>query len=168
MKKIAFVFMLLSFMACKPESSYNCNINGIWIPQMINWEDGSFNTFYFYNDTSFIMLSSTQKQIKDSIFFQVEPGFVLKQGTFISLNSIKAEIKSHVLYRFITLPGDTTPSTLLKESLTLVKEGKNIVSFEYNGSKYIRTSKYTSQSANTIKNLATKMAPDLKKEYGIN
>jgi hypothetical protein len=168
MKKITFVFILLSLIACKPESSYKSNINGIWVPQMINWKDGSFNTFYFYNDTSFIMLSSTQKQIKDSIYFQVEPGFILKQGSVISLDSSKAEINSRVLYRFITLPGDTTPSSLIKENIPLVKEGENVASFEYIGVKYIRTSKYTSQSVNTIKNLATKMATDLKKEYGIN
>ena len=167
MKRITFVFILLSFIACKPESSYKSDINGIWVPQMINWEDGSFNTFYFYNDTSFIMLSSTQKNINDSIFFQAEPGFILKQGVLMNLDGNKSDISSHVLYRFITLPGDTTPSALIKENLSLATEGRYVTSFEYVGVKYIRTNKFTNQSVSNIKNLATKMAPDLKKEYKI-
>lgn len=167
MRNIAFVFILLSFMACKVEEPLKPIINGIWVPEMINWEDGNFNTFYVYNDTSFIILSSTQKYLNDSMFFLAEPGFVLKQGAVINLDSIKADINSRVLYRFITLPGDTTPSALINESLSLVTEGWNVSSFEYKGVNYVRTDKYTSQSINTIKNLATKMVPDLKREYGI-
>lgn len=167
MRKIAFVFILLSFVTCKTEEPYKPNINGIWVPESINWEAGSFSTFYLYNDTSFILLSSTQKYIDDSIFFQAEPGFILRQGAVISIDSSKAEINSRVLYRFITLPGETTPSALINENLSLMTEGRNIASFEYKGVKYVRTNKYTSQSVSTIKNLATKMAPDLKKEYGI-
>jgi hypothetical protein len=167
MKKIAFVFIFILFTACKTEHSNKPSLIGVWIPQIINWKDGNFNTLYFYNDTSLLILSSTQKYLNDSIFFQAEPGFVLKYGTVISSDSSKAEINSQVLYRFITLPGDNTPSAIVNESLSLVTKDKNVASFEYQCLRYVRTNRYTNQSVKNIKDIATKMVPDLKKEYGI-
>jgi hypothetical protein len=167
MKGISIIFIFLLFASCNTGESFLSSINGIWIPNEINWVDGNFNTIYFYHDTSFIIISSTQKNICDSIYFQAEPGFNIRQGKIIEFDLHRAETLSQTLYRYFTLPGDSTPSCLIRTTLLFDLKGKNITSLTFLGVKYERTYKYTSRSVTTIENIASKMIPELKMKYGI-
>ena len=159
MKKAIFILTILSLISC---SSRISNISGIWIPQSVDWDDGTFETFYFYNDTSLIILSSTQGYFNDSIFFQAEPGFALSEGKIISSKRDFIEIESRVIYRFFTPPGAApVPTAWVKENLTLSYKKDSIFSFDYEDEKYIKTNRYRSQDVERIKNIAVKTVHDI-------
>ena len=163
MKKTIFILIILSLISC---SSKKSDINGIWIPQSVDWSDGIFKTFYFYNDTSLIILLSTQKYINDTIYFEAEPGFALSEGKIISLNRNFIEIESRVIYRYFTLPGESPiPTAWVKENLTLSYKKDSLISFDYKDEKYTKTNRYRSQNVEGIKDIAVKMVPDIKKTY---
>jgi hypothetical protein len=149
------IWILLS--ACQQTTTNKSLFNGIWIPEKINWMDGNFETFFISNDTSLTLLSSTQKLINDSIYFQAEPGFIFRHGIIRVRESGKFEITYRILYRFISLPGDTTPSKIIKEDVSHSKDLNQIVKLTYKGVNYIKTTDYTRQSEKTIKSIATKM-----------
>jgi hypothetical protein len=168
MKNTVAFFVCLIVISCNTTSKNNLKIEGFWIPETVNWEDGSFNTFYFYNDTAFLLLSSTQKLINDSIYFQSESGFVLKQGSFKIRSKISAEIRFRTLYRLIHIEGDTIPSTLSNDWLILNVKDQRIKSFLFAKVRYLQTFKFDDTSRKTINSFLIKLVPNIKKEFGLD
>jgi hypothetical protein len=168
MNKYLLGLIIVLAIACSSGSKMHLRSDEFWIPDSSSWLNGNFNTFYFINDTSFILLSSTQSLIRDSIYFQIEPGFILRQGSIIKQNPNEIEIAFRVLYRFITIPGDSTPSTVIKANLPLNGQDQKSTYFEFEGIKYSKTLRYTNNSVKAIRSIASKMVPDLKKEFGLD
>lgn len=160
--------MCIFLTCCTIERQKENNIYGIWVPEDINWSDGSFETFYFFNDTSYIILTSTQKIIQDSIYFETEPGLILNSGTMYVNNNKTIELKGRILYRFINLSGEATPTNIIKSSIKLNTNGSFIKSFNYGNVKFIKTSKYTKQSVNSIKSISIKMVENINRKHNMN
>jgi hypothetical protein len=74
-------------------------------------------------------------------------------------------VKNSVIYYYTFIKSDEEP--VWSGLLTLATKDKDVAYFEYKFLRYMRTNKYTSQSVKNIKDIATRMVPDLKKEYGI-
>ena len=78
-----------------------------WIPKKINWKEGSFETYYFYNDSCFVKITSTQSKIKnDSIIFMREPGYILHKGKYsINKENSLISLSYQLFYRTFKLTG---------------------------------------------------------------
>lgn len=160
MKKAIFILSILALISCSSKIS---DISGTWIPQSVDWDDGNFRTFYFCNDTSLIILSSTQKYINDTMYFEAEPGFALSEGKIIAVKRDLIEIESRVIYRYFTPPGEApVPTAWVKENLTLSYKKDSVISFHYKDEKYIKTNRYSPQNVERIKNIAVTMVPYIK------
>ncbi len=90
---LVFIFLYSCSQTAKPSTTKLSNkliteLKGIWIPETINWTNGDFDTYYFPNDSSVIIISSVQRKTGDSIYFNSEEGFNIKKGAFaLSLDS---------------------------------------------------------------------------------
>ncbi|MEP7197468.1 MAG: hypothetical protein ABI851_13180 [Saprospiraceae bacterium] len=151
MKSLYILFLI--FAACNSQQKYKMHFaNGIFIPTKIDWNDGNFKTIYVYNDSSFILINSTQKLIRDSIYFEAEPGYSLYKCV-VKENHNKTIVVSEKLYSFISSP--------FKENLldTLdVEVNNNIIIIDRQ--KFQLTNKYTCKSAETIKGLVSNYPED--------
>lgn len=81
-----FLIIILILLGCN-ENQAPEKLEGIWIPETIDWKDGSFK-FLRMHDTSFIQISATQsKDDKDSIYFMVEPGLNFTASRIKAINN---------------------------------------------------------------------------------
>jgi hypothetical protein len=159
------ILLALGFFSCSNPQENIVNLNGIWIPKSIDWEEGSFEIFYVYNDTCFAKIASTQVLVEsDSISFMSEPGFILSDGKLKS-NEKNVAISYRILYRFINIEGEKIPSNIITDTLKLKKEKDSVTSFNYQNKDYIRTDYFTTESKERMKSIATKFATKLKEEY---
>ncbi len=158
--KVIYYSLIIGAIFVSCNTKQQLRLKGIWIPEEVNWEDGSFETFYFYNDSDFILLSSTQKSINASIYFQAEPGFRLSDGRFEDIES-KGLITFTTLYTFIKLPGEEIPIKPITAELILSIKENEVVSFQYRGIRFIKTHKYTHKSVQAIEAMRVKMVPQL-------
>jgi hypothetical protein len=169
MKKILY-FLFVSF-AIASNSNGQFKVSDLssssWIPSNIKWDSknyfqASFETFYFYNDSEFVKIASTQSLAKkDSINFRAEPGFILYQGTFsFSKDGKGVTLKYRRLYRTFEVSGEKLPSEyIFEKALLLTKEKKKIISIK--DKQYLKTNKFTKQSLNSIKDLIEKFLPSI-------
>lgn len=138
-------------------------LKGIWMPEKINWQDGDFDTYYFPNDSSVIIISSTQKRINDSILFNTEEGFNLMKGSLSFSSDSSIETKPKTLYRFIKLVDSAGREVFLDTSVILIKPIQAQNELWINKTLYIRASQYTEQSKQDVINIATKMVSEIEK-----
>jgi hypothetical protein len=163
--RFVLILIALCFFSCSNPQENIVTLKGLWIPKSINWEEGSFEIFYVYNDTCFAKVASTQVLLEnDSISFMSEPGFILSDGKLKS-NKKYVAISYRILYRFIKIKGEKIPSNIITETLKLKKEKDSVTSFNYQNKDFIRTDYFTMDSKERIKSIATKFASKLKEEY---
>lgn len=149
MKKILFLSYVI-FCSCSSHDNSIQNLEGIWIPKSIPWPNGNFKTLCFLEDSSFSVFISTQKLIKDSIYFQAEPGFTFSKGRILDYNGDRLTVTCKVLYRYISMPGDVTPSKSTKENILVQNTSTNVTEIIYNDVTYIKALKYTNKSRKNI------------------
>ncbi|MCB0777168.1 MAG: hypothetical protein KDB99_12715 [Chitinophagaceae bacterium] len=139
-KWMIFLFAIANFFACKvsPEKEKNIKLSGCWIPQNIEWErpmkgdpeldEVTYSSFWTYSftDSEFIILSSTNTIIGDSIVFFSEPGYDLYHGYYTLKDSLViTEYKK--IYSFINFSLDSTSKktdTLLLKNDFLISDNK--------------------------------------------
>ena len=146
------------------------NISGIWIPNSFNWDQYNgcvFNTFYFYNKDNFVLLTSYQNLYNDSLYFQAEPGFNLRDGKIIRRENDYLIVKYRMLYRMFIPPGDTLPGKIIVDTIFVNRVGKNINSLLFNNKKYVKDSTYTKYSKHVIMSFPNDMIPAMKKKYNL-
>lgn len=132
------------------------NIKGIWIPRKVDWKDGSFETYYFKDDSTVVIISSVQKKLKDSILFNTESGFIIKKGEIKKINS-KFLITYRVIYRYVKIVGEG--NKLFTEKITIEPNGKSI---SINEVLYQPGDLYTKDSKERIEIMATRMVSDIE------
>jgi len=138
-------------------------LQGIWIPEKINWANGDFDTYYFPNDSSAIIISSVQRKTGDSIYFNAEEGFNIKKGTLsLSLDS-NILIKAHTIYQFVKMIDSAGNEIKSDTSIVLVLQKGSNKSIRLNNLTYVPAVEYTEESKQSIINIATKMVPDIEK-----
>jgi hypothetical protein len=156
-----FVFLSLLIFCCCGKSRKKENVNGIWIPEVVDWQEGSFNTYYIKDDTG-IIISSEQKMIKDSIYFRTEPGFNVMKGVLRPLADGKFLLPHRALYRFIKLPG-IKADEILADTISVVPSKDTAVRLSINGINFIQGRLYTRDSRESIISIVTEMVPDMEK-----
>lgn len=159
MKKIIVLSIILCNFGCNGKSQ---TLSGIWIPQTVNWKEGDFSNFYFLNDTSVVIIPSTQKKIKDSIYFETEPGFNLLKGSIKQTSLNTYLISSKAIYRFIKLP-DLTGNEIYIDTLHVIRQYNKIAKIKINSSFYVPGNLYTKKSKESIYSIVTKMVPEIEK-----
>lgn len=162
-QQILLSLVLIYFSACvKSQTSVNETMKYPYIPEKINWQEGSFETFYFYNDSSFVKIASTQTLTdKDSISFMSEPGFILYSGNY-SITKEKNEILLYyrLLYRTFKLTSENLPSEYISEKLLYNTTGGNII-IKAKGVPYNKTKKFTNESLHKLKDIIEKFLPSI-------
>ena len=139
-------------------------LSGIWIPVKVNWKEGDFNTYYFGPDSSVVIISSVQKKIKDSIYFNTEEGYNIQAGT-IKPESSKITIAStKMLYRFIKLSGFDYNKVFIDTIVKISRDGTALL--RINGELFHRANLYKTVSKEEIIGIATKTVPMMKKDPG--
>lgn len=115
-RQILLCIVLVYFSSCA-ESQIGVNdvMNYPWIPKQANGKDGSFETLYFYNDSSFLKITSTQVLTeKDSISFMSEPGFILYSGKYNVLKGTnEIALRYRLLHRTFRLTGKNCQAIIL-------------------------------------------------------
>jgi hypothetical protein len=154
-----FIFLSLLIICSCGKSQNKENLNGIWIPEVVAWEDGSFNTYHIQKDTVAI-IASMQKMIDDSIYFRAEPGYSLMKGVLSPVADRKYLLSHRALYRFIKLPGLPDVAT---DTISVVASNDTTIKLNINGINYIQARLYTDKSRELIITMATKMAPEMEK-----
>jgi hypothetical protein len=159
--------LFLGFFSCSNSSKEINDLNGVWIPKIIDWKDGSFETLYIYDDTSFVKLGSTNfLSKKDSIEFMIESGFNLSAGTLgISKNEF-VRLSYRIWYRNIKIVGEKLPSSIMNDSIA-VHHVKDSLVIKYSGKDYSRTSYITHEGYKKLKSIVKIVLPELKKESKI-
>lgn len=104
----------LLFTSCKFDST---PIQGIWIPEVIDWQSveipdinqtkkSSFHILDFEPSGVFFLFSSTQALDNDSIYFQSEPGIVICKGVWsVEKEDIKVEYRT--VYQTLKIDDDS-------------------------------------------------------------
>jgi|GEM_PF-5600482 len=148
------VLCMLCFLACMGQEKTVNRLNGFWIPESIDWKEGSFETFCFL-DSGFMKIASSQVRVaKDSISYFSEPGFIVNAGSFQTHENY-ITISHRVLYRFIGIVGENLPGDLITDTLWLKNKKDHTVSFSYQLTKYVQTSKINFESRERLKSIAT-------------
>ncbi|WP_276484149.1 hypothetical protein [Paraflavitalea pollutisoli] len=71
-----------------PKAKPAPSLNGTWIPEKINWKEGSFYSLLIQQDTSITLVAATSHKNKDgSIDFGTQPGFIVRHGTIIPVSN---------------------------------------------------------------------------------
>jgi hypothetical protein len=156
-----FVFLSLLIFCCCGKSKKMENVNGIWIPEVVDWKEGSFDTYYIKDDVV-IIISSEQKMIKDSICFRTEPGFNVMKGVLRPVADGKFLLPHRTLYRFIKLSG-VKADEFLTDTISVVPSKDTALRLSINGINFIQGRLYTRDSKESIIVIATKMVPDMEK-----
>jgi len=106
---------LFLFMACAQIGSEK-NIQGVWIPQKMNWEtpppefkipvsSASAVTLYFTSDSAFAMFGwLLYKTELDSLNAGLSDGFIVYKGTWQQLNREQLLIKYRIMQSTTTPP----------------------------------------------------------------
>jgi len=155
-------FLSFSFSSCV-HSQASLNIQSQpWIPRKVNWNEGSFETLYFYNDSCFIKIASTQVLTeKDSVNFMSEPGFILYSGKYSILKSGSEILLSYrLLYRAFKLTGEKLPSDYMSERLFVNTTDKGSV-IKMKDVPYIKGEKVTKESYQKLQDIIEKFLPTL-------
>lgn len=124
-------------------------LNGYWVPDSIDWAEGSFKILRI-QDTAFYQLASTNaKDEKDSIHFMVEPGVNLSGGT-VDLEGNRRSIRFQDLYKDIPLLSDQFPGVIKYDTLYIIRA--DTLHLFYQGKKYVRTDMIKQKSIVEISN----------------
>lgn len=158
MMKLVTISLAIVLFSCADKENKRTGLNGIWIPQNVNWKDGNFDTYYFPDDTSVVIISSVQKKIGDSILFRTEPGFNIKKGVVEALPNGQFKISYKFIYRFVKLT--TANADKVFEDTAKVMQPNQ--SLQINHILYQRANTYTKESRDAITAIATKMVPDIE------
>jgi hypothetical protein len=167
MKTLLFIAGAFLFLTCKAQPRKQ--LNGIWIPVKINWEQGSFYTIYIYNDSSFIRVASTQAKVKkDSMEFMTESGFNVESGN-IKLPEKNGHFEAvyRMLHRTIRVVDAKIPGNLQEGVFELNVDGKGRMLLSFDGTAYILTHSYTKESVDRIKAIADLFVPKILKENNL-
>ncbi|HTI91941.1 MAG TPA: hypothetical protein VL727_15205 [Puia sp.] len=147
--------------SCCDKSRKKGSVNGIWIPEVVDWKEGSFDTYYIKDDTV-VIISSEQKKIKDSIYFRTEPGFNVAKGVLRPIAEGKYLLPHKSLYRFIKLKGANADGTFT-DTVSVVSLKGTPVRLNINGINFIQGRLYTKESRESIISIVTEMVPDMEK-----
>lgn len=145
------IFLSLLIICSCGKSQKKEDLSGIWIPEVVDWEDGSFRTYHIQEDTV-VIISSLQKLIDDSIYFRAEPGFSVMKGVLSPVADQKYQLQHKALYRFIKIPGLPDVGT---DTISVVASGDTIQKLNINGKNFIQARLYTGKSKEAIISLAT-------------
>jgi hypothetical protein len=156
-----FIFLSLLIICSCGNSRKKENVNGIWVPEVVDWQDGSFDTYYIKEDTV-IIISSMQKLIHDSIYFRTEPGFKIMKGVLKLVGDQKYLLPHRILYRTLKLPGINSDD-IITDTISVVASNDTTIKLNINGINFIQGKLYTNESKESIITMATKMVPDLEK-----
>jgi hypothetical protein len=156
-----FIFLSLLIFCCCVKSRKKESVNGIWIPEVVDWKEGSFDTYYIKDDTV-VIISSEQKMIKDSIYFRTEPGLNLMKGVLRPVADRKFLLPHRTLYRFIKLTGAKADEILI-DTIFVVPSKDTVVRLRINGINFIQGRLYTRVSRELIIATATIMVPYMEK-----
>lgn len=133
-------------------------VGGIWIPREVNWQgEADFSTYYFVDDSTAVVLSSVQKNLHDSIYFATESGFNIKKGVVRPMSDGRFSIIGKTIYRFIQMDG---PDQAFQDTVVV---GEGSQSMMINSVDYIQGDRYTRESKQRIRDIATKMVPDIER-----
>jgi hypothetical protein len=153
------IFLSLLIICSCGKSQKKENLSGIWIPEVVDWEDGSFRTYHIQEDTV-VIISSLQKLIDDSIYFRTEPGFSVMKGVLTPAAEGKYRLQHKALYRFMKIPGLPDVAT---DTISVIASNDTIQKLNINGVNFIKGRLYTGKSKEAIIEMATQMAPDMEK-----
>ena len=159
--QILLLFILMYLAGCaKSQISKEELVDYPWIPNKVNWNEGSFETLYFYNDSNFVKIGSTQVLSNDSITFLSEPGFILYNGTYtIEKNDILLTYR--IVYRTFTRVGEKVPGEFINEKI-FVSEDKPL-QLKFKGKSFIKVKNATSEGLQRMRDIINKFLPTLTK-----
>jgi len=161
--QILLCLLFIYFSSCATSQTTISDVRGYpWIPQKQNWKEGSFETLYFYNDSSFVKIASTQVLTdKDSISFMSEPGFILYSGKYnIVKGTNEILLQYRLLYRTFKLTGEKLPSEYIIEKISL-STSKNNKIIKVEGISYIKTKKFTMEGLHKLNDVVKKFLPSV-------
>lgn len=155
LKLVVFLFFIKS---CET----NPNLNGIWVPEKIEWKSpnvgieeidsslfSSFKTLHLMGNNKLLVYQTTNtKDEKDSLIFQSEPGIRVFSGSWKFENKEKLKFDYVLAYQLISVTGIKTTYS----KTALYNSGKII--FEDNS--YVLTSKYDQESLKKLIKYSTK------------
>ena len=146
------VLAIFVLIGCKEKNKTSEKFEGLWIPETIDWKDGSFK-FLRIHDTSFILISSTQsKDNKDSIYFQVEPGLNYSAGRIEANSNSTAIVHFRDLYKHVPLNSEKFPSGLKIDTIYIDSKKKDFVI--YQGKQYRRTEMFKKESIGQMNSIS--------------
>jgi hypothetical protein len=157
----ASIFLVIIFvlLGCK-ENQTPEKLEGIWIPETINWKDGSFK-FLRMHDTCFIQISATQsKDDKDSIYFQVEPGLNFSAGRIVANNNNTAIVHFKDLYKHVPLISEIFPSEIKIDTIYFDSSKRDFII--YRGEPYIKTEMFKKESIDLMNSISKYYLDQLK------
>jgi hypothetical protein len=149
----ASIFLVIIFvlLGCK-ENQTPEKPEGIWIPETIDWKDGSFKILRIH-DTSFIQISATQsKDDKDSIYFQVEPGLNFSAGRIEANNNNTAIIHFRDLYKHVPLISEKFPSEIKIDTIYIDSKKRDFIT--YQGKQYRKTEMFKKESIDQMNSIS--------------
>jgi hypothetical protein len=162
--RVLIFFLLIALFSCTDNNQNPERVQGVWIPETIDWDDGSFK-FLFIRDTAFTQISSTQsKDDKDSIYFMTEPGYNLSAGT-IHVRDTVAVVSFQDLYKHVPLISDKFPSSIKIDTIYFNKGNSFIL---YQGKPYKKTNMFKRESKDIIDSIAINFVQFLKKKQNIS
>jgi hypothetical protein len=145
---ILIIFVLLG---CK-ENQTPAKLEGIWIPETIDWNDGSFK-FLRMHDTSFIQISATQsKDDKDSIYFMVDPGLNFSAGRIDANNNNAAIIHFRDLYKHVPLISEKFPSEVKIDTIYIDTKKRDFIM--YQSKPYRKTEMFKKESIDQMNSIS--------------
>ena len=137
-------------------------LSGIWIPVKVNWKSGDFNTYYFGSDSSVVIISSVQKKIKDSIYFNTEEGYNIFAGTTKPESSKVTIASTKVVYRFMKISGFDYNKVFKDTIVRIYNNGSTLL--RINGVLFHPARLYKAASKEEVIGIATKTVPMMKKD----
>ncbi len=153
-------YLLFSLLiSCGFNTKHKVEIIGVWVPAEIEWESpktgdkeidqfkyANFKTIYFYSDSNYILLSSTQSPTEDdSIHFESEPGCLLAKGKYEKKMDNTVILNQEIVFK--TISGFENGNKIHKEdTLKLLEEDKLL----FNHIKYEKARKYSKESIDKI------------------
>ncbi|MDB5145238.1 MAG: hypothetical protein JWQ66_3951 [Mucilaginibacter sp.] len=167
MKYIALLTMILFVVSC--DRNIKKDLNGIWIPEKIDWKQGNFETIYIYNDTSFVKIASTNALLKnDSIAFSTDEGFIFSSGNVKNLNGEQVKLSYRIWYKFIKMNHEKLPGKLIIDTVNIMTNDNHTLLLKYHNEDYLRTNKFTKNSKRQLLNIAADFLELIKKDSTIS
>lgn len=168
MKNIIVLGLFIILISCSNRFKSKDNLNGLWIPDSVNWKNASFESILIFDDTSFVKIASTNILLKnDTLQLMTEPGFVLSSGIIKDLNHNMKTISYRTLYRYIQIEGEKIPSEIINDTLK-VDRGKDSLLLYYSNKLYRRTNKISKESQERLKSLVDTFLPELKQRFNVS